>query len=62
MARIKKFNNGAAAILCNKCLAIVEEGFSEDEVDPKRITKADWDSDEPLYCDKCKEKMEKIKK
>jgi len=60
--RIKKFNNSYGAILCNNCHIIVKEGFSEDTADCKKITQEDWDSNEPLYCEKCKEKMKKHKK
>jgi hypothetical protein len=55
--RIKKFNNSFGAILCNGCNVTVKEGFSDEGVDTRRITTKDWESNEPLYCDKCKEKM-----
>lgn len=43
--RLKKFNGGKGAILCNKCRAIVKQGDG--------ITKEDWESTEPLICAKC---------
>ena len=63
--RIKKFNSSYGAILCNKCSIIVKEGFSDEGIDPRRITAKDWKSNKPLYCDKCKEqtmnwKIEKL--
>ncbi len=48
--RTKKFNNGNGAILCSKCRVIVLEGFFPEGT----ITQEAWDSDEPLYCDKCR--------
>ena len=59
--RIKKFNNSAGAILCSKCRVIVKEGFSEEGVDPKKITEAEWKSNKPLYCERCKEKLKNKK-
>jgi hypothetical protein len=68
MARIKKFNGGGGAILCSKCRIIIKEGF-EDSVfaiayhkqkgtyPDGLITKSDWESNKPLYCKKCKEKL-----
>lgn len=49
--RIKKFNNGLGAILCNSCKVIVKEG--------SQITKAEWDSTDDLLCDKCKSKNQR---
>ena len=51
--RILKFNNGAGAILCNGCRTILKEGFSDDGTDPFNITKADRESNEPMYCNAC---------
>lgn len=45
LVRIKKFNGGAGAILCNGCRVIVKQGNG--------ITKEDWESCEPLFCVKC---------
>jgi hypothetical protein len=44
--RIKKFNGGKGAILCNGCRVIVKQGNG--------ISKEDWESDEPLFCIKCR--------
>ena len=63
--RIRKFNSGAGAILCNGCGVIVMDGFIEflgSSFTPKfstfdRITKEDWDSKEPIYCEVCKKKL-----
>lgn len=44
--RIKKFNGGEGAILCNLCRVIIKEGWTQ-------ITKEDWASDEPIYCEDC---------
>jgi hypothetical protein len=68
--RIKKFNGGAGALLCNKCRTIIKEGFFESvwavEAHKRRgtypdglITKEDWASKEPMYCDECKSKNKK---
>ncbi len=46
--RIKKFNSGLGAILCNSCRVIVLEGRGIN------ITEEEWESNEPLYCEKCK--------
>ena len=65
--RIKKFNSGAGAILCSKCCVIVKEGWDSSpwavEYHKRKgtypdglITQEEWDSKEPLYCEKCKEK------
>lgn len=67
MARIKKFNSSAGAILCNKCRVIIKEGFDTNSwavtyhknkgtYPDGLITKEDWESDEPLYCKECEEK------
>jgi hypothetical protein len=48
LKRIKKFNNGNGAILCNGCRVIVKEGWNN-------ITKEDWESEEPVFCEKCNE-------
>jgi hypothetical protein len=45
LVRMKKFNSGKGAILCNNCRVIVKQGNG--------ITKEDWESTEPLYCVKC---------
>ena len=69
--RIKKLNGGAAAILCSKCSVIVKEGWDISawavEFHKQRgtypdglITQADWDSEEPLYCEKCKNNGKRI--
>jgi len=66
--RIKKFNSGSGAIICSRCSATLKEGFIgnawAEAVHKKRgtypgglITKEDWSSDEPLFCDSCKEEM-----
>lgn len=68
MARIKKFNGGAGGLLCNECGKIVKEGSDDSlwaiEYHKRKgtypqglITKEDWESDEPLYCEECKEKI-----
>lgn len=62
MARIKKFNGGYLSILCNKCGITVKEGFSDEGIDPRRITKKDWKSNEPLYCEECEKKKNSTKK
>ena len=43
--RIKKFNGGARAILCNYCSKIWKTGAD--------MTKEDWESDQPVICDDC---------
>jgi hypothetical protein len=48
--RIKKFNGGEGAILCNGCRVIVKEGWGDK---PSQISKADWESDEPVACNRC---------
>lgn len=45
--RIKKFNGGSGAILCNTCRVIVMEG--------NQITKDEWESDELVICNRCKQ-------
>jgi len=66
--RIKKFNSSAGALLCSRCSIILKEGFVgnawAEAVHKRRgtypdglITKKDWASDEPLFCDDCKEEM-----
>lgn len=45
LVRLKKFNGGKGAILCNQCRAIVKQGNG--------ITKEDWESTEPLICAVC---------
>lgn len=73
MARVKKFNGSAGAILCNGCRVIIKEGVENNAwavaYHKKRgtypdglIKQEDWDSDEPIYCEKCKEKINKTKK
>lgn len=59
--RIRKYNNGNGAILCNGCNVIVKHGFIREDVmtTPERITPADWNSLDPLYCDRCKLKIKK---
>ena len=59
--RIRKFNGGAGAILCNKCWVILKEGWVYTDpqyfyLNETRISKKDWESEEPLYCEKCKQK------
>jgi len=65
--RIRKFNGGAGALICSKCSVIVKEGWDSSEwaieYHKRRgtypdglITQADWDSKEPLFCEKCKNK------
>ena len=65
MERIKKFNGGACAILCNGCSIIIKEGMynnvwavayhkQKGTYPDGIITQEDWDSDEPIYCEKCK--------
>lgn len=49
--RIKKFNGGAGAILCNGCRVMVRQGNG--------ITKEEWESDEPLFCMKCQYSKER---
>jgi hypothetical protein len=67
--RIRKYNSGAGAVLCNQCSTIVKEGFIgnayAEAVHKKRgtfpdgmISEADWASDEPMFCDSCKKKNE----
>lgn len=51
MRRIKKFNNGMGAILCNRCRTIVKEGFYPNG----GITEEEWKSEEPLFCTNCSE-------
>jgi len=65
--RIIKFNNSAGAILCSKCMVIVKEGWytsswaqaycKQEGLDPETylIKDEDWESEEPLYCEKCKD-------
>jgi len=61
--RIKKFNGGAGAILCSGCYVIIKEGWADEtNPDPKRITNKEWKSNDPLYCEKCQEKMKSSKK
>jgi len=59
--RIKKFNGGAGAILCNTCGRIVKEGWADAKgyqkthydrfcSTPNRITMQEWESNKPLYC------------
>lgn len=66
--RIKKYNSGAGALICSRCSVILKEGFIgnawAEAVHKKKgtypaglITKEDWASDEPLFCDECKEEM-----
>jgi hypothetical protein len=50
--RIKKFNGGEGAILCNRCRVIIKEGWTQ-------ITKEDWASDEPIYCEDCLKNIQK---
>ena len=45
---IIKLNNGAGAILCNKCRKIIKEYLTDDEFDGKTSL---------LYCDSCIEKI-----
>jgi len=56
--RIKKFNSSVGAILCSGCNIIVMDGFVGIEspyfCTNKRITKKDWKSNKPMYCEKCK--------
>lgn len=40
--KIRKFNGGARAILCSYCYKIIAEG--------SKITKDNWDSEEPMFC------------
>lgn len=56
--RIKKFNGGRGAILCNKCRVIVKEGFVVAEGPFGQITHEDWQSEEPIYCKDCKKLLE----
>ena len=62
--RIRKFNNGIGAILCSNCNIIVKHGWLNADVMPlpERITEPDWKSLDPLYCNKCQEKLDKLKK
>jgi hypothetical protein len=64
--RVKKFNSGAGAILCSECRVIIKEGFMGNEwaeaVHKKRgtypsglISKEDWASEEPMFCESCKD-------
>jgi hypothetical protein len=73
MSRIKKFNNSNGAILCSKCRTIIKEGFDTNPIavgyhmqngtyPDGLITKEDWESNEPIYCEKCQEKMKNSKK
>lgn len=66
--RIKKFNGGSGALLCSECSVILKEGFLgnvwAEEVHKKRgtypeglITQEDWDSEEPIFCLECNEKI-----
>ena len=68
--RIRKFNNSAGAILCNKCGVIVKQGWDNSEraiayhkqegtFPDGLITQEEWDSKEPLYCKKCEKENEK---
>lgn len=63
--RIKKFHGGSGAILCSECSVILKEGFEDNAwaiaVHKKQgtypeglITKDDWDSEEPIFCQECK--------
>lgn len=62
MLRIKKFNGGARAILCSKCHVIIKEGWADEtNPEPNRITKKDWESNKPLYCEECQEKIKRFK-
>lgn len=54
MERLKKFNGGLGAILCNKCRVIVKEGFFPEGT----ITKEDWASDEPVFCERCEKETD----
>lgn len=47
--RIKKFNGGRGAILCNNCRVILMSGFYPDGL----ITKEAWESDDPILCKVC---------
>ena len=57
--RLKKFNGGEGAILCNNCRVIVKEHWGDL---PSQISKADWDSNEPIYCKKCKQNGQENRK
>ena len=50
LLRLKKFNGGKGAILCNRCLVIIKEGFADYG---GQITKEDWEDNSPIFCDKC---------
>ena len=69
--RIKKFNSAAGAILCSECFVILKEGFVgnmwAEEVHKRRgtypdglITEEEWDSEEPIFCNECIEKLKTI--
>lgn len=58
MERLKKFNGGKGAILCNGCLVIVKEGFGNGRFN---ISAADWKSKEPLFCFTCEERRRERK-
>jgi hypothetical protein len=62
--RIKKFNSGAGAILCNGCSVILMEGFEGNAYNEARvrkffpnvlplISKESWESNDPIYCASC---------
>jgi hypothetical protein len=68
--RIRKFNGGAGAILCNGCNVIIWEGFEGNAFQEARlrrlwpnckplISKEAWESEEPLYCEKCNEEAKR---
>ena len=50
--RIKKFNAGYRAVLCNRCSIIVYSGIEGEGEGP--ITDEEWNSNKPCYCKKCK--------
>ncbi len=71
LIRIKKYNSSVGAICCSKCNIILKEGFLgniwAEEVHKKQgtypgglITKEDWKSEEPMFCDNCLETIKNV--
>ena len=50
--RIKKFNNGDKAILCNECNKIVLSGG--------QISKEEWESMEAILCKECEDNIKDL--
>ena len=53
MKRLKKFNGGLGAILCNGCRVILKSGFG---CRPNQISEEDWQSNKPIFCKRCEQR------